>query len=245
MSRRVTGLRAAIFGANGGIGAALVAQLENSGRYDTIYAGARNLPGVMQPQTVPFCFDLKDENSIIQAANMMAGSGPLDLVIVATGLLHRADQPAPEKSWRAIDGRAMAELFAINAIGPALIAKHFLPLMRKDGRCVFAALSARVGSISDNRLGGWHSYRASKAALNMLVKNFAIELAARNRHGIVVSIHPGTVETALSEPFKKSVPEGRLFQPDQSAAHILSVIDQISASDSGEQFAWNGERIPS
>jgi NAD(P)-dependent dehydrogenase (short-subunit alcohol dehydrogenase family) len=241
---QVTGLRAAIFGASGGIGAALVAQLENSGRYDLICAGARSLPGVMRPETVPFCFDLKDESSIIQAARIIAESGPLDLVIVATGLLHRADQPGPEKSWRAIEGQAMAELFAINTIGPALIAKHFLPLMRRDSRCVFAVLSARVGSVSDNRLGGWHSYRASKTALNMLVKNFAIELTARNRQGIVASIHPGTVETALSKPFRRSVPQGKLFQPEESAAHILSVIDQLSVADSGELFAWNGERIP-
>jgi NAD(P)-dependent dehydrogenase (short-subunit alcohol dehydrogenase family) len=108
----------------------------------------------------------------------------------------------------------------------------------------FAVLSARVGSSADNRLGGWHSYRASKAALNMLVRNFAIELAVRNSQVIVGSIHPGTVETALSKPFQRSVPQGELFQPEQSAAHILSVMDQLSAADSGGLFAWNGERIP-
>lgn len=240
----MTAQRAVIFGATGGIGAALVGQLESSGRYGTIYAGGRNLPSVERPETVPFSFDLTDETSITQAARMTGETGPIDLAIVSTGILHRADQPMPEKSWRAIDGQAMAEMFAINTIGPALIAKHFLPLMRRHGRCVFAVLSARVGSIADNRLGGWHSYRASKAALNMLVRNFGIELAARNPQGIVVSIHPGTVETALSKPFKRSVPQGKLFQPDQSAAHILSAIDQLSAVDSGGLFAWNAERIP-
>ncbi len=240
----MTGQRAAIFGASGGVGAALVAQVENSGRYELIHVGARHLPDAKQPETIPFSFDLKDESSIEQAARVIGASGPLDLAIVATGLLHRADQPMPEKSWRAIDGQAMMEMFAINTIGPALIAKHFLPLMRRDRRCVFAVLSARVGSISDNRLGGWHSYRASKAALNMLVQNFAIELSVRNPQGIVVSIHPGTVETALSKPFKKSVPQGKLFQPGQSAAYIMSVIDQLSVPDSGGLFAWNGERIP-
>jgi NAD(P)-dependent dehydrogenase (short-subunit alcohol dehydrogenase family) len=240
----MTGLRAAVFGATGGIGAALVTQLERSGRYDTIHAGARSSPGAARAETVPFIFDLTDEPSIAQAARMIGKWGPLDLAIVATGMLHSHGPQMPEKSWRAIDGQAMAELFAINTIGPALIAKHFLPLMRRDKRCVFAALSARVGSIADNRLGGWHSYRASKAALNMLVRNFAIELVARNPQGIVVSIHPGTVETALSKPFQRSVPQGKLFQPDQSAAQILSVIDQVSAADSGGLFAWNGERIP-
>ena len=240
----MTGLRAVIFGATGGIGAALVGQLEQSDRYSEIHAGARNSPSAAQPETVAFRFDLTDEPSIEQAARMIGEFRPLDLVIVATGMLHRPDLPMPEKSWRAIDGQAMAEMFAINTIGPALIAKHFLSLMRRDGRCVFAVLSARVGSIADNRLGGWHSYRASKAALNMLVRNFAIELAARNPHGIAVAIHPGTVDTTLSKPFQRGVPQGKLFQPDQSAAHILSVIDKLSAPDSGGLFAWNGERIP-
>jgi NAD(P)-dependent dehydrogenase (short-subunit alcohol dehydrogenase family) len=244
LPHRLTDLRAAIFGATGGIGAALVAQLENSGRYGLIYVGGRNLPSVKRPETIPFSFDLTDETSIAQAARMIGESGPIDLAIVATGMLHRADQAMPEKSWRAIDGQAMAEMFAINTIGPALIAKYFLPLMWRDGRCEFAVLSARVGSIADNRLGGWHSYRASKAALNMLVRNFAIELASRNPHGIAVAIHPGTVDTILSKPFQRGVPQAKLFLPDQSAANILSVIDQLSAADSGGLFAWNGERIP-
>jgi NAD(P)-dependent dehydrogenase (short-subunit alcohol dehydrogenase family) len=240
----MTGLRAVIFGASGGIGAALVAQLENSVRFETIYAGARTMPCAAQRETIPFCFDLTNESSIAQAARMMGEGGSLDLAIVATGMLHCPDQPMPEKSWRTIDGQAMAEMFAVNTIGPALIAKHILPLMRRDARCVFAALSARVGSIADNRLGGWHSYRASKAALNMLVQNFAIELASRNRQGIAVAIHPGTVDTALSKPFQRGVPQGKLFTPDQSAAYILSVIDQLSVADSGGLFAWDGKRIP-
>jgi NAD(P)-dependent dehydrogenase (short-subunit alcohol dehydrogenase family) len=116
--------------------------------------------------------------------------------------------------------------------------------LRRDTRSVFAVLSARVGSITDNRLGGWHSYRASKAALNMLVRNFAIELTARNPQAIAIAIHPGTVDTSLSKPFQRSLPDGCLFQPDQSATQILSVIDKLSAADSGSLFAWNGEQIP-
>ncbi len=240
----MTDLRAAIFGASGGIGAALVAQLESSGRYDYIHAGARSLPRTWSPRTVPFCFDLEDEASITGASQEIGEAGPLDLVIVATGILHREDWIAPEKSWRAIDAEAMAKLFAINTIGPAIIAKHILPLMRRNSRCVFATLSARVGSIADNQLGGWHSYRASKAALNMLIRNFAIELSARNPLGIVAAIHPGTAQTPLSNSFIRNIPEGKIFQPEQSAAHILSVIDKLSARDSGGLFAWNGERIP-
>jgi NAD(P)-dependent dehydrogenase (short-subunit alcohol dehydrogenase family) len=239
----MTGLRAAVFGASGGIGAALVAQLESSVRFETIYAGARTMQCAAQRETIAFCFDLTDESSIAQAARMISEGGSLDLAIVATGMLHRPGQPMPEKSWRSIDGQAMAQMFAVNTIGPALIAKHVLPLMRRDARCVFAALSARVGSIADNRLGGWHSYRASKAALNMLVQNFAIELASRNPQAIAVAIHPGTVDTALSKPFQRGVPQGKLFKPDQSAAYILSVIDQLSVADSGGLFAWDGKRI--
>jgi NAD(P)-dependent dehydrogenase (short-subunit alcohol dehydrogenase family) len=244
MPQRMTGLRAAIFGASGGIGAALVAQLESSGRFRTVYAGARTLPCAAQTQTIAFSFDLTDESSIAQAAHMIGEGGPLDLAIVATGMLHRPDQPMPEKSWRAIDGQAMAAMFAVNTIGPALVAKHILPLMRRDERCVFVALSARVGSIGDNRLGGWHSYRTSKAALNMLVRNFSIELASRNPQGIAVAIHLGTVATALSAPFQRNVPPEKLFTPEQSAAQIFSVIDGLSAEKSGGLFALDGERIP-
>lgn len=191
----------------------------------------------------PFSFDLTDEPSIALAAESIAAGGPLDLVIVATGILHGDGANMPEKSWRTIDGAEMAEIIAINTIGPALVAKHMLPLLRRDRRAVFAALSARVGSIGDNRLGGWHSYRASKAALNMLVRNFAIEFAARNPQGVVVSVHPGTVDTALSRPFQRNVRPETLLQPEQSAAHILSLLEGLSPADSGDFFAWSGERI--
>lgn len=240
----MTGLRAAVFGATGGIGGAIVAQLAESGNYSEIHVGGRNPPSVGHPATIPFTFDLTDEPSIAEAALAIGGARPVDLVIVATGILHDHGSLAPEKSWRAIDGNKMAEVFAVNTIGPALVAKHMLPLMRRDGRAVFAGLSARVGSIADNRSGGWHSYRASKAALNMLIRNFAIEFAARNPQGIVVTIHPGTVDTALSKPFQRGVSQDRLLEPKLSASHILSVLDGLSPQDSGCLFAWSGERIP-
>jgi NAD(P)-dependent dehydrogenase (short-subunit alcohol dehydrogenase family) len=238
------GKRAVIFGASGGIGAALVAQLESSDRFDAIHSGARNLPGTARPKTIPFTFDLSDEASIAQAAQAIGEAGPLDLALVATGMLHSTGSQMPERSSRALDAQAMAQVFAINTFGPAIVAKHFLPLMRRDERSVFAVLSARVGSIGDNRLGGWHSYRASKAALNMLVRNFAIEFATRNPQGIVVAIHPGTVNTDLSRPFQRAVPEGALFEPRQSAMHMLALLESLSPSDSGDLFAWSGERIP-
>lgn len=237
-------LRTCVLGASGGIGAALVAELAASGRYDTIYAGSRS-PITASAQVVPFAFNLADEASIAAAASTIAGTGPLDLIIIATGLLRDAAAGiTPEKSYRAIDPAIMAQVFAINTIGPALIAKHFLPLLPRTGRCVFAAISARVGSIGDNRLGGWHSYRASKAALNMLIANVAIEAQRRNPQAIAVTLHPGTVDTSLSAPFQTGVTADRLFTPQRSADHLLQVVDALTPADSGGLFAWDGARIP-
>ncbi len=190
--------------------------------------------------------DLEDEATIARAAELAAVDGrPLDLVIVAAGILHEGDALRPVKTWRALDGAALERLYRINTVGPALVAKHFLPLLARDRKSVFAALSARVGSISDNRLGGWHAYRASKAALNMLLKTFAIELARRNPRAVCVGLHPGTVDTRLSAPSQSNVPEGKLFTPDHSAARLIEVVDRLDASDSGKVFAWDGQLIPS
>lgn len=191
-----------------------------------------------------FHFDLTDEASIANAARLAGHDGRLDLVFVATGVLHRSDGLNPEKSWRELDAATMADVFAINTIGPALIAKHLMPLLHRDRRAVFAVLSARVGSIADNGLGGWHSYRASKAALNMLMKNFALELSRRNPLAIAVSLHPGTVATPLSEPFQRGVDAARLFTPERSAAALLEVVERLSPADSGGLFAWDAARIP-
>jgi NAD(P)-dependent dehydrogenase (short-subunit alcohol dehydrogenase family) len=193
--------------------------------------------------TLPFRFDLMDEASIAAAGASL--EAPPVLVIVATGVLHDSTSAiAPEKSWRAIDPAAMADVMATNTIGPALVAKHFLPLFPRDRRAVFAALSARVGSIGDNRLGGWHSYRASKAALNMLVVNFAIELARTHPQGIAIALHPGTVDSALSAPFQKNVPPEKLFPAEVSARYLLAVLDGLGPADSGGLFAWDGTRLP-
>ena len=174
---------------------------------------------------------------------MIAQDGPLDLVFIATGLLHDGPGFQPEKSWRMQDPEAYQRAFAINATGPALVGKHFLPLLNRNQRSVFAALSARVGSISDNRLGGWHAYRASKAALNMIVRNFAIELSVRNANAIVVTLHPGTVDTSLSEPFQLRVAPEKLFTPEYAAQQLLSVVAQLVKEDSGHLIAWDGRRI--
>lgn len=238
------GRRCAIFGASGGIGGAFVNALVADPDVDTIYALSRQAGDHADDRVVPLAFDLTDEASIAESVASMAANGPLDLVIVATGILQREPKIAPEKTWRSLDPAAMAETFRINTIGPALIGKHVLEHLNGEGRPVFAALSARVGSIEDNGLGGWHSYRASKAALNQIVRNFAIELGRRNKGAIAVSLHPGTVETDLSAPFSVNVAEGKLFSPEFSARSLLTVIDRLKARDSGGFFAWDGKPIP-
>jgi NAD(P)-dependent dehydrogenase (short-subunit alcohol dehydrogenase family) len=233
---------AAVFGASGGIGAALVRALVDAG-LGRIYAGSRS--GVVPEGNgiVPFRFDFDDPASLALAAENMAEQPP-QLVIVATGVLTLPDGAGPERSYKQLEAATMERVLRLNTIGPALVARHMLPLFRRDRRCVFAALSARVGSIGDNRIGGWHSYRASKAALNMLVKNFAIELGRTHKQAVAVSLHPGTVDTALSAPFQGNVPASQLTQADEAARNLLSVIAKLTSDDSGYQFDWRGERVP-
>jgi NAD(P)-dependent dehydrogenase (short-subunit alcohol dehydrogenase family) len=234
---------AVVFGASGGIGRALVEQLLSDGRYSRVITVARSSQPALHNDAVPAHADLTDETSIRAVAHQAAQLGTVRLVIVATGLLHDTST-TPEKSWQSLDGEAMARSFAINSIGPALVAKHFLPLLPRSGRSVFAALSARVGSIGDNRLGGWYSYRASKAALNMLLRTLSIELARRAPEALCVGLHPGTVDTALSQPFASRNQTGRLFTPEESSTHLLQVIERLQPGDSGRVFAWDGSVIP-
>lgn len=225
--------RAAVIGASGGIGAAIADRLEADGA-EVIRLGRSG--GDVK-------IDLEDETSIAEAAAKAGESGPLDLVFVATGFLHE-EGSGPEKDWRHLDAENLARNFAINVTGPALVAKHFLPLLQDDRRGGSAALSARVGSISDNRLGGWYAYRASKAALNMMIRSLSIELARKKPEAFCVGLHPGTVDTRLSQPFQRNVPEGKLFTPDHSAARLLEVLGGLGPTDSGKCFAYDGEEIP-
>ena len=228
-----TGGLALVIGVSGGIGAALLAQLQQNDRFDRALGLSRH----SQP-----ALDLLDEASIAQAAAHVAGLGlPLRLLIDATGLLHGPGLQ-PEKTWQQLDPVQMAQAFAINAIGPALLMKHFLPLLPREGRSVFATLSAKVGSIGDNHLGGWYSYRASKAALNQLVRTAAIELRRRQPQALCVALHPGTVATGLSAPFAKT---GLQVQaPDHAAARLLGVIDGFQAADSSGFFNHDGSVLP-
>lgn len=231
--------RAVVVGASGGIGGAFAIALADNGA--VVHALSRR--GVAtDARLLAGTIDIEDEASIADAASALRVDGPLDLVVVATGLLH-ADGIAPEKSYRQLSGASFERYFAVNATGPALVAKHFLPLLRQNRPAVFAALSARVGSIGDNRLGGWHGYRASKAALNMIVKTLAVELARTHPQAACVALHPGTVATDLSQPFQRGVSADKLFSPDTAARHLLDVITRLSASESGCILAWDGTRI--
>jgi NAD(P)-dependent dehydrogenase (short-subunit alcohol dehydrogenase family) len=233
---------AVVIGASGGLGAALVAQLAQDERFAQVLALSRT-PAAEDERVVRARIDVTDEPSIAAAAEQARALGEVRLVIVASGLLH-GDGVRPEKHWGELNAETLARVFAVNSIGPALVAKRFLPLLPRQGRSVFAAISARVGSIEDNRLGGWYAYRASKAALNMLLRNFAIELARRAPEAVCIGLHPGTVDTPLSKPFQGNVAPVKLFSPSVSATHLLRVIEKVDAADSGRVFAWDGSPIP-
>ena len=233
---------AAVFGASGGIGRALCEGLAVRGT-QVIHAGSRSGAAPAGQAMRPFAFDLTDEASIAAAAGAMRDDPP-EWVIVATGVLTLADGTGPERTYKRLEAPSMAEVFALNTIGPALIAKHMLALMPRGRAFRFAALSARVGSISDNRLGGWHSYRASKAALNMLIRNFALEMARTHPEGVIVGLHPGTVDSTLSQPFQSNLAQGQLTEPNDAAANLLGVLAALTPEQSGRVFDFRGEEIP-
>lgn len=224
---------AVIAGAGGAIGGALAELAEASGRFrDVIRLSRGGTPAL----------DLLDETTIEAAAKAAAGmNAGLRLFVDATGFLHD-DAFAPEKSLRQITAAHLAHAFAVNAIGPALLMKHFLPFLPLQGKSVFATLSAKVGSIGDNRFGGWYSYRASKAARNQLLRNAAIETSRRRRDAVCLALHPGTVESPLSAPFRKS---GLDTRPAKEAARdLIAVIDHAGAADNGKFIDWKGEVLP-
>ena len=222
---------AVVIGATGGIGNALMQALARDAAYNAVI-------GLSRSSTPPL--ELTSEASIATAAAFIAGKGTPRVIIDATGVL-QSETIKAEKSWRELDASQMAQSFAINAIGPALVMKHFLPLLPRDGRAVFATLSARVGSVGDNRLGGWYSYRASKAALNQLVRTAAIELTRRSPNAICVALHPGTVDTGLSASFAKTGLD--LQTPELAAERLLEVIAKLTAAHNGGFFDYNDEPI--
>ncbi len=222
-----------VIGGSGGIGSAFVDHLEGMESFAEVVPFGRSTDPAL---------DLLDEDSIAAAADSVSRfDAPVRLVVDATGILH-GENLSPEKRMAHLEGEQLAQLFAVNATGPALLMKHFLPLLPREGKSVFATLSAKVGSIGDNQLGGWHGYRASKAALNQFVRTAAIELKRRKPEAVCVALHPGTVATTLSAPYAKSGLNVLTLQ--ESAAKLLTVIDGLSPEQSGGFFAYDGTALP-
>nr|WP_321456430.1 SDR family NAD(P)-dependent oxidoreductase [uncultured Cohaesibacter sp.] len=236
----------AVFGATGAVGHAIASRLMTHFPASGMVAIGRRAPSLVRDDDdLLDCiggFDLTDEASIAEVCGAVVAGGMPDLIVVATGILHD-EEAFPERSIRELRKDALEHLLAVNLVGPSLILKHLLPHVPRKGSFRMGLLSARVGSISDNHLGGWYSYRASKAGLNMMIKSAAIELKRRNREAVLVGLHPGTVESALSEPFKRNVPDGKLFSPDRSACCLVDVLLSRSAEQSGFCFDWAGKEI--
>ncbi|NMZ56867.1 short-chain dehydrogenase [Pseudomonas lundensis] len=223
------GYRALVIGASGALGTAFCEHL----RQDPRCAGVRALGRHTVPE-----LDLERPETIASAAIELAAEAPYHLIVHAAGLLHR-EGIKPEKSISALEPEALQAVFQVNTLGPAIVLRDFLPLLAPRG--AMAMLSAKVGSIGDNRLGGWYAYRASKAALNMLIKTASIELARTRPHSRLLSLHPGTVISGLSHPFRVA---DTARPADVAAARLLTLIDQLTPADSGHFFAYDGQRLP-
>ena len=231
-------------GASQGLGLALVRALLARGERVVATcrepSAARELTALAGPLEV-LRLDVTSESSIAEAARAL-GDLEIDLLLNVAGVLSGPDF-GPEKKLDQVDPSALSAVFAVNSFGPLLVAKHFAARLPRRRRAVLANLSARVGSIGDNRLGGWYAYRASKAAQNMFTKCLSIELARRCPELAVIALHPGTVDTQLSRPFHKNVPEGALFDVERGARQLLAVCDGVTSQDTGRFFAWDGEPI--
>ena len=220
--------RALILGSSGAIGSAIVDVLGNKIVTKNVSTLSRHENGLdfMRPETIPFLAEGKE--------------GYFNLILDATGALE-INESTPEKSFRSLDHQSMVNQFMVNTIGPALLIKHLMKFLPKAGKVVFVSLSARVGSIEDNRLGGWISYRASKAALNQIIKTASIEAFRINPNSVFMAIHPGTVRSALT---KKYLGNHKFVEPNEAARNILNVIERKKPKDTGGFYAFNGEKIP-
>lgn len=244
---------ALIVGASRGIGLALVDALMQDSRCGSVCATRREaepdglgaLAAREGGRLTILPLDVAVESSIAAAAAIVrARSRPLHLLIHTAGVLHDAHGLKPERRLEDLDPKNLLRSFEINALGPILVARHFAPQMAHGARAVFASLSARVGSITDNRLGGWYAYRASKAAQNQLMRTLSVEMARRAPQLTVLSLHPGTVDTELSKPFRSGVKADKLFDPARAARQLLGVIDGATTAQTGSFLAWDGADIP-
>ena len=234
-------INVAVIGSSGAIGKAFLDAYIQDKNISNIYSMSRTEVKSEDERVTHLNIDVTDEASIKAAASKI-GDARLDRLIVATGILH-TEMFGPEKSIKDIKIENFVKIFSVNTFGPALIGKYFLPLMTKDQKSIVAFLSARVGSISENKLGGWYAYRASKSALNQIIKNFSIEAKRTNSSGIIIGLQPGTVKSKLSEPFQKNVKKGKLFLPEDSVDSLIKVIENVMQNDSGKIFDWEGEEI--
>lgn len=239
-------------GGNRGIGLGFVKQLLNDARFDRIFATYRTavssteLLELAQTEARLQCLsmDLTDEAQIEQALTQLkAMTSELHFVINCVGFLHDGSI-TPEKALRQLQTTNLMHYFQVNSIGAALLAKHLLPLLNHKNPNIFATISAKIGSIEDNRLGGWYGYRASKAALNMLLKTASIEYSRRSKQTAIVMLHPGTTDTRLSEPFQRGVPPEKLFPVEKTVGLLMQVLGTVTLADNGSFFSWNGSRLP-
>ncbi|MAP24268.1 MAG: short-chain dehydrogenase [Rickettsiales bacterium] len=232
-----------VFGSTGTIGKSLVEKITTKYPNALIHACSSKQQSFENSNVREHQVNYIDEQSLAFTKEQVASiSKTLDLIFVATGMLHNKDI-MPEKATKDLSAENFLALYQANTIVPALIAKHFLPLLNRENRAVFAALSARVGSISDNQLGGWYAYRCAKAALNMLIKNLSIETSRRCPKSVVIGLHPGTVKTPLSAPFQKHASSNRLFEPEFSAEALMNIIETVQPKDTGKCIAWDGKEI--
>lgn len=231
-----------VFGATGTIGNQFIQQLLTEYPDASIHAVSRNMPKLKTELIIYHTLNYHDEIQMCTLALTLTTNKPLDMVVVATGLLHDENM-MPEKSLKELSAKNFMKSFEVNTILPALLIKHFMPKLNKQSKSVFVLLTAKVGSISDNRLGGWYAYRASKAALNMLIKTAAIEIGRFNKQAIIIGLHPGTVDSALSRPFQKNIPDGKLFNAAFSVTKMIDVIKKLTPENTGKLFAWDGKEI--
>jgi NAD(P)-dependent dehydrogenase (short-subunit alcohol dehydrogenase family) len=242
-----------VLGATGGVGFACTRRLLQTEEAGLVFAAGRDperhegLAGLREEvgdRLVLLPLDLADDVSIERAATgVRERAGSLDLVLGCSGVLHN-ERLQPEKRLASLAGDGLAESFRINATGPMLVLRQLVPLLPRRERSVVGVLSARVGSIGDNRLGGWYGYRASKAALNMLLRTLALELRRTRPECVCVALHPGTVASELSRPFSQRVPAEKLFSPERAAEQIFGVLGGLGPEQSGGFYAWDGAPIP-
>ncbi|HAN31435.1 MAG TPA: hypothetical protein DCQ06_07540 [Myxococcales bacterium] len=233
-------VKAVVVGARGGLGQALCQRLIQAGA--DVLMTSRSSQWVAEDPAQRWLLDPCDEGSVRRLAEALTDAPPR-IVINATGILHDGTM-RPERTWRDLNPEQLQRYFALHASALGMLAKYVIPLMPRKGRTLFANLSARVGSIEDNRLGGWYGYRASKAAGNMILRCVALEARRSHPALVCVALHPGTVDTQLSKPFSARVPTHKLFSPPQSAAYLDEVVSKLDAAQTGTFWAWDGEPIP-